>query len=216
MNQLKHNLQRLLQENGLAPTTFATKIGLQPTTVLRILSGKTLPRPGTIAMIANYFGLTSSQLTGDNTDGIPFNSETPLITKKLVPLLAQDGEDLTSIVREPASLNGTHQWVNLPFTLADDSPEIVAVTAKDSALKPDIRTGDIVYVRFDVEDIDDVPDGSYVLAEPADLTGPLVRKFVKGKDFASSFLVSTNPDWPKERTKCNYVLGVVIGRSGMF
>lgn len=214
MNQLQHNLQRLLQENGLAPTAFATKIGLQPTTVLRILSGKTLPRPGTIAMIANYFGLTSSQLTGDSSDGIPFSSETPLITKKLVPLLAQDGEDLTSIVREPASLNGTHQWVNLPFSVDDDNLEIVAITAKDSALKPTICVGDVVYLRCNVNDVSDVPDGAYVFAQSKDFDSPIIRKFVRGKDFASSFLVSTNPDWPKESTKCDYVLGVVIGRSG--
>lgn len=217
MNYLKDNLARLLQEQGLAPTTFATKIGLQPTTVLRILSGKTLPRPGTIATIANYFGLTSAQLLGESQESISFNENTPLISRKLVPLLDKAGEDLTSVVREPAaSLSETHKWVTLPFSVESDSVELAAVEAKDSALKPDIRVGDFVYLRFDINSIEDVPDGAYVLAEPKNFEseGPLLRKFVKGRDFNSSFLTSTNPEWPKENLQCEYVLGVVIGRSG--
>ena len=214
MNLLKENLEKLLQEKGVAPSTFAKAIGLEPSTVLRILAGKTFPRAGTIATIANYFGLTSAQLIGDSLENLAFSEATPLITKRLVPLLAQDGEDLTSIVRDPSSLNGTHQWVNLPFSIESDSEEIIAVTAKDSALKPTICVGDIVYLRCNVNDVSDVPDGAYVFAQSKDFDSPIVRKFVRGKDFASSFLVSTNPDLPKESTKCDYVLGVVIGRSG--
>lgn len=190
MNLLKENLERLLQEKGLAPSTFAKAVGLEPSTVLRVLAGKTFPRAGTIATIANYFGLTSAQLIGDSSDSIPFRSK----TKRLVPLLVQGREELTAIVGEPASLNGTHQWVSLPFTVDDDSLKIVAVAAKDSALKPDICVGDVVYLRCNVDDVNDVPDGAYVFAQSKDFDSPIIRKFVRGKDFASSFLVSTNPD----------------------
>lgn len=216
MNLLKDNLESLLRENGLAPTTFATKIGLQPSTVLRILSGKTLPRPGTVAMIASYFGLTSAQLIGERLDAVSFDDKSSVITKKIVPLLGEEGENLTSMVGNLSSPKGSHSWINLPFTFDSDSVELAAVVAKDAALKPDIRVGDYVYLRFDVEGIDSVPDGAYVLAEPEGFKseGPILRKFIKGRDFSSSFLTSTNPEWPKESFRCEYVLGVVIGRSG--
>ncbi|WP_304947372.1 helix-turn-helix domain-containing protein [uncultured Parasutterella sp.] len=216
MSLLKENLARLLREKGIAPSTFARSIGFKPSTILRLLAGETQPRPGTIATIANYFGLTSNQLLGENQESIPFDESTPLITRKLVPLLDKSGEDLTSIVRELASIDRTHKWVSLPFTFDSDSVELAAVVAKDAALKPDIRVGDYVYLRFDVEGIDSVPDGAYVLAEPEGFKpeGPILRKFIKGRDFSSSFLTSTNPEWPKESFRCGYVLGVVIGRSG--
>lgn len=213
---LEDNLQKLLTAKGLSPSAFARQIGLKPSTILRILSGTTVPRPSTVATIANYFNISSNQLLGEDIDLVTFNQDTPIMTKRLVPLLDEESEFVSNVMGEIFSPDNAHSWVSLPFSVDSDNEEYAAVIAKDSALKPDIRVGDVVYLRFGINAIEDIPDGSYVFAKAKKQKDscPILRKFVKGKNFDSSYLVSTNPEWPKEVSPCDFVSAVVIGRSG--
>lgn len=119
-------------------------------------------------------------------------------------------------------------------------PAIFAFTVKGNAMAPTLSDGDIVYVRytptepmFDQEgDMlgfftpNEVKNGDFVLAygskkdeETKKTRGYMVvRQFCKGDTTSfDDYLVSTNPDWPGERSLiCERIIGKIVGRYTKF
>ena len=77
-----------------------------------------------------------------------------------------------------------------------------------SALAPQIKDGDIVFIDADSGFL----DGDFVAAEVEGKSAPVIRKAMKG-DGENVWLIATNPEWQGERQlKAAKILGVVVAR----
>lgn len=118
-------------------------------------------------------------------------------------------------------------------------PPIFAFKVKGNAMLPRLNDGDIVYVRYTPTDgfFDDeghlrgfttpeeVKSGDFVLAyvskkdEGTKKTRGhmVVRQFCPGDACESDYLLSTNPDWPGDRSLvCERIIGKVVGLFSKF
>ena len=62
------NLKRLLEQNNMTNKEFADKIGVKASSVSMWMSGKSLPRMGTLDKIADLFNVPVEFLVTDKTD----------------------------------------------------------------------------------------------------------------------------------------------------
>lgn len=62
------NLKRLLEKNNMTNKEFADKIGVKASSVSMWMSGKSLPRMGTLDKIADLFNVPVEFLVTDKTD----------------------------------------------------------------------------------------------------------------------------------------------------
>lgn len=65
---------RLCQERGEAPNAVAHKVGVKSTGTVSAWKKGALPRDGVLAAMADYFGVSTDFLTGENADGYIFGS----------------------------------------------------------------------------------------------------------------------------------------------
>lgn len=78
---IKDNLAELLAQRKINPTYLAKETGIPQPTIHRILSGESeSPRVENLNVLAAYFGVTLSGLTGEES---PVASAAPLLNSKV-------------------------------------------------------------------------------------------------------------------------------------
>lgn len=98
-------IKRLCKEKGISMTEFYKAAGVTSSTVSQWATGKTNPRPTTLAMIADYFGVSPEYLTGEEKEKTAQTDGLTLSQKELIFLFANlSPEQQEKVLAEVKSL----------------------------------------------------------------------------------------------------------------
>ncbi len=207
----RDRVEALLIKRGESASALAMRAGLQPSSLLRILSGKAVPRNSTIAQLALALGVRPEDLIGDENwpKGLAAIKRTDFAG--LVPLASTPQQLWNNDIYKEATADPGTVWVPLPAGLKQRTGELCALKVEGEALAPRIRHGDIVFLEYKAEP--EFKNGSLVLA----FVGTPVEAPVKGKyilrrlilvdgDF---YLRCDNPELPQDLIRGDPVATVV-------
>lgn len=195
---LSEILQKLIQSNGLSVSELARHVNLPQPTIQRITSGTyKQPRTSTLQPIADYFGVTVSQLRGFNP--IPtlsaFNKaikSLPLITTAQVNLWPLINENITQFVVSNTQLGEKSFAMYMP----------------DSSMEPLIPKGSTLLV-----DPSRVPHhGSYIVVKLQSCPEVIARQLIT--DGTNRFIKPLSPDLNQLKmnllTEVDIIRGVIV------
>ncbi|QII47789.1 helix-turn-helix domain-containing protein [Bacillus paralicheniformis] len=131
------NLKKQLKRKGISQTMMARDLNIPEMTVSNWVKGKTYPRPDKIQLMADYFGITRTQLTEESPSNL-----TPLAPQTVpIPVLG------TIACGEPilAEENVTEYIYESPDQLP--SGNLFYLKAKGTSMEPTIPDGSYVLVR---------------------------------------------------------------------
>ncbi|MCY7858690.1 helix-turn-helix domain-containing protein [Bacillus sonorensis] len=134
---MANNLKKQLKRKGISQTMMARDLNIPEMTVSNWVKGKTYPRPDKIQLMADYFGITRTQLTEEAPSNL-----TPLAPQTVpVPVLG------TIACGEPilAEENVTEYIYESPDQLP--SGNLFYLKAKGTSMEPTIPDGSYVLVR---------------------------------------------------------------------
>ncbi|MBU8583596.1 XRE family transcriptional regulator [Bacillus paralicheniformis] len=134
---MANNLKKQLKRKGISQTMMARDLNIPEMTVSNWVKGKTYPRPDKIQLMADYFGITRTQLTEESPSNI-----TPLAPQTVpIPVLG------TIACGEPilAEENVTEYMYESPDQLP--SGNLFYLKAKGTSMEPTIPDGSYVLVR---------------------------------------------------------------------
>ncbi|KAA6447555.1 LexA family protein [Bacillus swezeyi] len=134
---MANNLKKQLLRKGISQTMMARDLNIPEMTVSNWVKGKTYPRPDKIQLMADYFGITRTQLTEEAPTNL-----TPLASQTVpIPVLG------TIACGEPilAEENITEYIYESPDQLP--SGKIFYLKAKGTSMEPTIPDGSYVLVR---------------------------------------------------------------------
>lgn len=77
------NLNRLIQASGRDQVEIAATIGVAQQTFNSWCRGVAIPRMGKIQLLADYFGVTKSQLLGEDDAQYYLNPETAMVAQQI-------------------------------------------------------------------------------------------------------------------------------------
>lgn len=98
-------IKRLCQERGISMTKFYKDSGVSSGAMSQWATGKTNPRPTTLAMIADYFGVSPEYLTGEEKEKTAQTDGLTLSQKELIFLFANlSPEQQEKVLAEVKSL----------------------------------------------------------------------------------------------------------------
>ena len=132
-----NNLKKQLNRKGISQTMMARDLNIPEMTVSNWVKGKTYPRPDKIQLMADYFGITRTQLTEEAPSNL-----TPLAPQTVpIPVLG------TIACGEPilAEENVTEYIYESPDQLP--SGNLFYLKAKGTSMEPTIPDGSYVLVR---------------------------------------------------------------------
>ncbi|ARC76553.1 MULTISPECIES: LexA family protein [Bacillus subtilis group] len=134
---MANNLKKQLKRKGISQTMMARDLNIPEMTVSNWVKGKTYPRPDKIQLMADYFGITRTQLTEEAPSNlIPAAPQTiPIPVLGTIacgePILAE--ENVTEYIYESPD--------QLP------SGNLFYLKAKGTSMEPTIPDGSYVLVR---------------------------------------------------------------------
>lgn len=134
---MANNLKKQLKRKGISQTMMARDLNIPEMTVSNWVKGKTYPRPDKIQLMADYFGVTRTQLTEEAPDNL-----IPLAPPTVpIPVLG------TISCGEPilAEENVTEYIYESPDQLP--SGDLFYLKAKGASMEPTIPNGSYVLVR---------------------------------------------------------------------
>ncbi|MDK7626377.1 MULTISPECIES: LexA family protein [Bacillus] len=134
---MANNLKKQLKRKGISQTMMARDLNIPEMTVSNWVKGKTYPRPDKIQLMADYFGITRTQLTEEAPSNL-----TPLAPQTIpIPVLG------TIACGEPilAEENVTEYIYESPDHLP--SGKLFYLKAKGTSMEPTIPDGSYVLVR---------------------------------------------------------------------
>ncbi|AGN35066.1 transcriptional regulator [Bacillus sp. BT1B_CT2] len=134
---MANNLKKQLKRKGISQTMMARDLNIPEMTVSNWVKGKTYPRPDKIQLMADYFGITRTQLTEEAPSNL-----TPLAPQTIpIPVLG------TIACGEPilAEENVTEYMYESPDQLP--SGNLFYLKAKGTSMEPTIPDGSYVLVR---------------------------------------------------------------------
>ncbi|MBW7636448.1 helix-turn-helix domain-containing protein [Bacillus licheniformis] len=134
---MANNLKKQLKRKGISQTMMARDLNIPEMTVSNWVKGKTYPRPDKIQLMADYFGITRTQLTEEAPSNL-----TPLAPQTIpIPVLG------TIACGEPilAEENVTEYIYESPDQLP--SGNLFYLKAKGTSMEPTIPDGSYVLVR---------------------------------------------------------------------
>lgn len=86
--------KHLCEKNSLKPTTAAKKMGFSNSIVTKWKKGS-VPNTDTLTVIANYFGVTTDYLSGNETAPTPANKDEREITDRQIKAAFFRGANMT-------------------------------------------------------------------------------------------------------------------------
>lgn len=134
---MANNLKKQLKRKGISQTMMARDLNIPEMTVSNWVKGKTYPRPDKIQLMADYFGITRTQLTEESPSNL-----TPIAPQTVpIPVLG------TIACGEPilAEENVTEYVYESPEQLP--SGNLFYLKAKGASMEPTIPDGSYVLVR---------------------------------------------------------------------
>lgn len=174
--QLGSVLKRLLFERDLRPVELSREVNLPPTTIHRLITGKsTRPYKSSLKPIADYFSISVEQLLGES----PLDSEkntTPYDSIHYIPFIPWDA----------LSNNNFSPSKKIPFSGILGSPGF-ATSVTDSSMEPQFSKNNLLI--FDPEK--KLYDRAFVLAELENNIFIFRQLLIDGKN---QFLKPLNPD----------------------
>lgn len=204
--QIQKNLKELLEARKLTVNAAAKLIGISQSTLSRIARGESEPTNQTLALICAFFAVNPQRITGlDEPAGLVQSAIN--VNKKPVPLLALQNLDLwddeevmaEAYINAPADITGIH---------------LIATRVLDSALAPDIKPGDVLYLKpvdRDADGLRGFQDGLICAGITTDINGKeqvVVRKVLNESE-GRVWLRATNPEWPGKRdVLCERIVAV--------
>ncbi|OLQ51138.1 XRE family transcriptional regulator [Bacillus paralicheniformis] len=134
---MANNLKKQLKRKGISQTMMARDLNIPEMTVSNWVKGKTYPRPDKIQLMADYFGITRTQLTEESPSNL-----TPIAPQTVpIPVLG------TIACGEPilAEENVSEYVYESPDQLP--SGNLFYLKAKGTSMEPTIPDGSYVLVR---------------------------------------------------------------------
>lgn len=178
------NFARLCNEKGMKPTPAAAEMGFPSASVVKWKKG-TIPRGSTLQKIADYFGVTVSDLLGD----IPSHSKLHREEGEKIAVLASVGAGIPLDAIVTFDQDDPDAWEEISKTDAADA-QYFALRIRGNSMEPLIRYGEIVIVRRQ----DEYNDGDIVIALVNGSEG--VCKLLEYRDNGGLCLRSLNPEYP--------------------
>ena len=153
--KLASTLKKLLFERDMKPVELSREVNLPPTTIHRLITGKsTRPYRSSLKPIADFFSISVDQLLGEFPLTSSFDSAEKKIEKNKISFLPLvEWEKLFEI-------SSYEKCKRIPF-LGDISSQAFSVKLNDSSMEPQFSKGSILI--FDPEK--KPTDRSYILAK---------------------------------------------------
>lgn len=208
---LRDRIEALLVKRGESPSALALRSGLQPSTILRILSGKAIPRNSTISQLALSLGVQPEDLLGEDERPKGLSAIKRTDFTGLVPMASTPQQLWNNDIYKEATADPNTVWVPLPAGLKPRAGELCALRVDGDALAPRIRHGDIVFLEY--KQSPEFKNNSYVLA----FVGTPVEAPVKGSYVLRKLIIvdgkfylrCDNPELPRELVRGEPVATVV-------
>lgn len=170
------NIKYYMQKKGLNATDFANTLGFKYTTVLDWLKAKTYPRIDKIEIMADYFGISKSDL-------VEQQSQEPQKTKGIkIPVLGEVAAGLPI-----SAIEDILDYEEITPEMAKTG-EFFGLKIKGRSMEPRILAGDIVIVKQQ-SDVDS-GDIAIVLVNGDSATCKKIQKKDNG-----IMLIPLNPDY---------------------
>lgn len=173
------NIRYYMEKNSLSQTDICNTLGIKMPTFSDWVNAKTYPRIDKIELMANYFGISKSDLVEDHSS---FNESHPRLKGVSIPVygrvaagvpieMIEDIIDTEEITEEMARTG-----------------EFFALQIHGDSMEPRMKEGDVVIVRKQ----EDAESGETVIAtvNGTDATCKRLRKYRDGIE-----LIPTNPSY---------------------
>ncbi|MEC3608806.1 XRE family transcriptional regulator [Bacillus glycinifermentans] len=134
---MANNLKKQLKRKGISQTMMARDLNIPEMTVSNWVKGKTYPRPDKIQLMADYFGITRTQLTEEAPSNL-----TPLAPQTVpVPVLG--------IIACGEPILAEENVIEYMYESPDQLPSgnLFYLKAKGTSMEPTIPDGSYVLVR---------------------------------------------------------------------
>ena len=184
-------LRQLRKEKDVGQKEVGAIIGVSDSSIGKYESGERTPDPNSIIKLADYFGVTTDDLLGRESNAAPLLHRVPLLgpIKAGVPILSTD--NYTETIEPPAGV------------IAD----LAAPVEGDSMIYAGIHPGDLAFFR----ECNEPKPGYIVAARVLDYDAAVNLKFFVQKN-GQAVLRSANPDYEDiPFTKKHAVVGIMTG-----
>lgn len=139
---LSDNIKNSLSRMGLSRREFCQKINLKYSTVTDWINQEKYPRIDKIELMADFFGISTTELVGEQTQAIPSNAISLDKYNYKIPLLGKVAAGSPIYVSQNAE---GFEFIDGRF--ANDGFEYFALRIEGKSMQPTIMDGDIVIVR---------------------------------------------------------------------
>lgn len=151
------NISKYMEKAGVDRNKLSTDLGISYTTITDWIKGKTYPRIDKIELLANYFGISKSDLVEDSVSDITtiYNQLVPPRQEKVYDFAERQLEEQN---RKVVPLFGTtaanptelsYGDINMEDTIEINVPKKAecALVVKGDSMEPEYQNGDIVFYK---------------------------------------------------------------------
>ncbi len=206
VRELSDNLRELMRRIPITEAELARQSGVPQPTINRILSRATkYPRGDTLSDLANFLGVTISQLLGDDplpSDRIPGAHNPNNRSWEILPELSWEIVTKWPNVKEDLRKEGWHKWVSTDAKVSSDA---YALAAKGEAMAPYFIEG----TKLIIDPACKPNDRDFVVICPKGQNRATLKQlFYDGDDI---YLKPLNPEFKTARMDgSDKLLGVMI------
>ena len=177
---LAENIRKYRERAGLDQTELAAKVGRTNGAVSQWEAGRAIPRMPMINTLAGIFGVTVSELMGEESEPIPYRA-----SGTMMPLLG------CAHMGEPCDEESLHEMVEVPSDVAERHPNGFLVHAQGDCMDMVFPHDCVLLVDPDMEPV----NGKPVLAETSDY-GAVVRNLTRGATHCMLTAASHSGEYP--------------------
>ena len=165
---------------GLTQAEVAERLDLTNRAIGAWESGRSRPRLDKLQQLADLFGVTVSELMGEESEPIPFSA-----SGTMMPLLG------CAHMGEPCDEDSLHEMVEVPSDVAERHPNGFLVHAQGDCMDMIFPHDCVLLVDPDMEPV----NGKPVLAETSDY-GAVVRNLTRGATHCMLTAASHSGEYP--------------------
>lgn len=173
-------VRKLRDAAGLTQAELAEKLDVSRPAIGTWESGKARPRLNKLKELADLFGVTVSELMGEETEPIPYRA-----SSTMMPLLG------CAHMGEPCDEDSLHEMVEVPSDVAERHPNGFLVHAQGDCMDMIFPHDCVLLVDPDMEPV----NGRPVLAETSDY-GAVVRNLTRGATHCMLTAASHSGEYP--------------------
>ena len=178
--ELGKTLRRLRSSSGLTQQEVADRLEVSRVAIGQWESDKTMPRKNNLEQLALLYGVTISELMGEEAEPVPFRA-----SGTMMPLLG------CAHMGEPCDEDSLHEMVEVPSDVAERHPNGFLVHAQGDCMDELFPHDCVMLVDPDMEPV----NGRPVLAETADY-GAVVRNLMRGATHCMLTAASHSGEYP--------------------